>query len=128
MTRIYTECNGGVLELHFESAQNVTEINGPRAFTKAFLLDEAFEVIQDEVPVTVVENHQAAGQATVPVVPLLVVEQLVHFSIILKYCFTSQYGQYIISLTFWVFSIIGFSSGLDLLDSLPPDIVKYYFI
>ena len=38
----------------FKPAEDITEVNGPGAFTKPFFLYEAEEIVQDEVPISVV--------------------------------------------------------------------------
>lgn len=84
VARVHADGDGGVLEADIESLQDVAQVDGPGALAEALLLDELVEVGEHELPVRLLDDHEAAGEAAVPVVALLVVLNLVQLVKILK--------------------------------------------
>ena len=84
VARVHADGDGGVLEADIEPLQDVAQVDGPGALPEALLLDELVEVGEHELPVHLLDDHEAAGEAAVPVVALLVVLNLVQLVQILK--------------------------------------------
>ena len=84
VARVHADGDGGVLEADIESLQDVAQVDGPGALAEALLLDELVEVGEHKLPVRLLDDHEAAGEAAVPVVALLVVLNLVQLVKILK--------------------------------------------
>ena len=84
VARVHADGDGGVLEADIEPLQDVAQVDGPGALPEALLLDELVEVGEHELPVCLLDDHEAAGEAAVPVVALLVVLNLVQLVEILK--------------------------------------------
>ena len=84
VARVHADGDGGVLEADIEPLQDVAQVDGPGALPEALLLDELVEVGEHELPVRLLDDHEAAGEAAVPVVALLVVLNLVQLVQILK--------------------------------------------
>ena len=84
VARVHADGDGGVLEADIEPLQDVAQVDGPGALPEALLLDELVEVGEHELSVRLLDDHEAAGEAAVPVVALLVVLNLVQLVEILK--------------------------------------------